>query len=50
MKGRIMVTCSRLSIYPHASTTDDVECFYSIMKDTVHAKSFTLKRVYEMNG
>ena len=39
-----MLTCSRLSIYPHASTTDDVECFFSIMKQCM-GKSFTLKRV-----
>jgi len=28
--------------HPHASTTDDVECFFSVLRDTV-GKDFTLK-------
>ena len=32
--------------HPRASTTDDVECFFSVMRDTV-GKSFTLKRVQD---
>ena len=30
--------------HPRASTTDDVECFFSILRDTV-GKDFTLKEV-----
>lgn len=31
--------------HPRSSTTDDVECFFSILRDMVGA-SFTLKQVY----
>lgn len=30
--------------HPRSSTTDDVECFFSILRDTV-GKDFTLKQV-----
>ena len=30
--------------HPRASTTDDVECFFSVLRDTVEA-DFTLKEV-----
>ena len=30
--------------HPRASTTDDVECFFSVLRDTV-GSDFTLKRV-----
>lgn len=30
--------------HPQASTTDDVECFFSVLRDTV-GKDFTLKEV-----
>ena len=30
--------------HPRSSTTDDVECFFSILRDTV-GKNFTLKQV-----
>ena len=30
--------------HPRASTTDDVECFFSVLRDTV-GKDFTLKEV-----
>ena len=30
--------------HPRASTTDDVECFFSILRDTV-GKDFTLQEV-----
>lgn len=30
--------------HPRASTTDDVECFFSVLRDTV-GKHFTLKEV-----
>ena len=33
--------------HPRASTTDDVECFFSILRDIV-GKDFTLKEVYNM--
>ena len=33
-----------LSEHPRASTTDDVECFFSVMRDLV-GKDFTLKEV-----
>ena len=32
--------------HPQASTTDDVECFFSVLRDTV-GKDFTLKEVSE---
>ena len=31
--------------YPRASTTDDVECLFSVLRDCV-GKDFTLKEVY----
>ena len=31
--------------HPRASTTDDVECFFSVLRDSV-GKDFTLKEVY----
>ena len=32
---------------PRASTTDDVECFFSVLRDSTHTdKDFTLKTVY----
>ena len=31
--------------HPQASTTDDVECFFSVLRDSV-GKDFTLKEVY----
>ena len=31
--------------HPRSCTTDDVECFFSIMRDSV-GKDFTLKQVY----
>ena len=34
--------------HPRASTTDDVECFFSVLRDTV-GKDFTLKEVYGGN-
>ena len=34
--------------HPRASTTDDVECFFSVLHDTV-GKDFTLKEVYGGN-
>jgi len=30
--------------HPRASTTDDIECFFSVLRDTVR-KDFTLKEV-----
>lgn len=30
--------------HPHSSTTDDVECFFGILRETV-GKYFTLKQV-----
>lgn len=33
--------------HPRASTTDDVECFFSVLRDTV-GKDFTLKQVCNM--
>ena len=30
--------------HPRSSTTDDVECFFSVLRDTV-GKDFTLKQV-----
>ena len=30
--------------HPRASTTDDIECFFSVLRDTV-GKDFTLKEV-----
>jgi len=32
--------------HPRASSTDDVECFFSILRDTV-GKDFTLKQVHQ---
>ena len=32
------------SEHPRSSTTDDVECFFSVLRDTV-GKNFTLKQV-----
>ena len=34
--------------HPRASTTDDVECFFSVLRDTV-GKDFTLKVVFSSN-
>ncbi len=31
--------------HPRASTTDDVECFFSVLRDNV-GKDFTMKQVY----
>ena len=31
--------------HPRASSTDDVECFFSVLRDTV-GKDFTLKQVH----
>lgn len=31
--------------HPRASSTDDVECFFSVLRDNV-GKDFTLKEVY----
>lgn len=34
--------------HPRASTTDDVECFFSLLRDSV-GKGFTLKEVKYLN-
>ena len=34
--------------HPRASTTDDVECFFSVLRDTV-GKDFTLKEVKQFD-
>ena len=31
--------------HPRSSTTDDIECFFSVLRDTV-GKDFTLKQVH----
>lgn len=31
--------------HPRSSTTDDVECFFSVLRDNV-GKNFTMKQVY----
>ena len=36
------------SEHPRASTTDDVECFFSVLRDTV-CKDFTLKEVKQFD-
>ena len=34
--------------HPRSSTTDDIECFFSVLRDTV-GKNFTLKQVSFVN-
>ena len=34
--------------HPRSSTTDDIECFFSVLRDVV-GKDFTLKQVYASN-
>lgn len=31
--------------HPRASTTDDVECFFSVLRDNLGSLDFTVKRV-----
>lgn len=44
-RQRYLLTRGLPSEHPRSSTTDDVECFFSILRDTV-GKDFTLKQVY----
>ena len=45
-RRRDIATSHGLPENPRASSTDDVECFFSVLRDSTHTeKDFTLKRV-----
>ena len=43
-RRRFLADCQLPAEHPRSSTTDDVECFFSVLRNTV-GKDFTLKEV-----